>query len=137
MYKKGMCLSYKGLSWLVLKDEDVISEKICVVNEEGVFCEFSKSELGVLPLDSTMTDRETLDSLVLFAFRYALGRMTYAPYEVIRAVKKHSDILSQNTKSLIVKEIKERVSQGMKGLGWDCDARAWIELVEFLTKDHI
>jgi hypothetical protein len=84
-----------------------------------------------------MTDRETLDSVILFAFRYALGRMTYAPYDVIRAVKNHSDILSQNTKNLIVKEIKERVSQGMKGLGWDCDARAWIELVEFLTKDHI
>jgi hypothetical protein len=51
-----------------------------------------------------MSDEE---SIVFYAFRYALGRHSYAVGQVAQYVISKRNTLSQQTKDLIVKEINE------------------------------
>jgi hypothetical protein len=67
------------------------------------------------------------DEMTIFwAFRYALGRMTYAVPHVIGIIRDNAHLLSANTKALIVKEITE--AEGRGGLGMEYDVGAWTGL---------
>lgn len=135
MLKKGMCISIKSKNYLVLKNENPLSDTISVVSDDGEFCEISKLDIGVLSVDLVMTDRETLESMLFYAFRYALGRATYASHDVVRAIKAHSNAMSHATRLKIIKEIQETKQKGQHYLGHDCDARAWESLVEYLVEN--
>lgn len=67
--------------------------------------------------------------LYIAAFRYALGRRTYIVPVVAANIRNAIDLLTDNTKALIVREIKE-----CQYLGDDCDAEIWHELAEFLSE---
>ena len=71
-------------------------------------------------------DRETL----FFAFRYALGRMTYAPYTITENIKANIDNVSTGDIKLYIKEIKECSNYGMK-----FDEKYWLEFVAFLEEE--
>ena len=55
------------------------------------------------------------EHILFMAFRYALGRQTYAVYEVVKCLKKNWDLLSEHTKQLIRKEIKEAIKNKKAG----------------------
>lgn len=59
------------------------------------------------------------EAILFYAFRYALGRSTYAVGDVVEELIKHKDILSDMTKGLIVKEIKEAIKEKKAGHGSD------------------
>ena len=52
----------------------------------------------------------------MYAFRYALGRKTYAPSMVIETIKENIDAFDKWQLELIIKEINE-----CKDLGMACD----------------
>mgnify|MGYP001774438615 CR=1 FL=1 len=76
------------------------------------------------------------DELVLIAaFRYALGRATYMPSVVAGTLLRLWPQLSQNTRSLIHKEIAEALAHDRAG--HPCDIATWSTLLPFnLEEDH-
>ncbi len=70
-------------------------------------------------------NKQDLDDLLFYAFRYALGRATYAVNDVIHYLMKYEDDLSDATKRLIIRDIKRE-----KQLGMPQDKLMWINLIE-------
>ena len=66
---------------------------------------------------------EIEDSITFYAFRYCLGRMTYAVDTCARYLIHNWDRLSENTQSLIVDEIIEAISKERAGM--ECDVESW------------
>jgi hypothetical protein len=76
----------------------------------------------------------TEESIIFYAFRYALGRHSYAVGEVAQYVISKRDTLSPQTKALIVKEINEYHERWGGKLGeWECDTREWNAVVRALS----
>lgn len=74
----------------------------------------------------TDTDRQMVpfDQDILFwAFRYALGRRTYAVGDVAEAIKLHKLRLTPMMRTMIASEITDADLRG--GLGDECDERCW------------
>ena len=64
--------------------------------------------------------------LLIYAFRYVLGRRSYAVSTVVELLKKNWDIISEGDKRLYINEIKEcKEIYGEKGLGGLCDVSSW------------
>jgi len=74
-----------------------------------------------------MTNKDT--RMLMYAFRYALGRMTGAVDDVISSIKENIGNLQQHQIEQIIKEINECPNLGMK-----CDKHQWLSLVEFLKE---
>lgn len=71
-----------------------------------------------------------LDELSVWAARYALGRMTYAPHNVVDLLVRRKDSLRPQTREVICRDIDEAEARG--GLGMEIDAEAWKQLREVL-----
>ncbi len=71
--------------------------------------------------------------LFFYAFRYALGRMTWVPGEVARMITENVALIPAKMHKQMIKEIDE--AEARNGLGMDCDARTWKDLREVL-KGH-
>lgn len=67
--------------------------------------------------------------ILLYAFRYALGRMSYSTSIMQDAIKDVWLEISENDRRLIKKEIKEYKEQYGK-IGMDCDEVGWMNLLE-------
>ena len=73
-----------------------------------------------------------VDVLAPWAVRYALGRMTYAPHDVVDTLIAHRADLSENTRRVIVRDIDDVLDSGGGGMQMDRDA--WRRLRAALTK---
>lgn len=73
-----------------------------------------------------------LDSLIVYAVRYALGRQSYAVSEVAIIVDRYKDFLAGRTINTIIKDLQ---SPDLFG-GMDMDERMWNALLDTLT-DHM
>ena len=69
-----------------------------------------------------MTDLEQ-DTLWLGAFRYYLGRQTYAVSEFCELLERKWEMLPASTRNLILREIKQAIDS--QRAGGDCDVAAW------------
>lgn len=84
------------------------------------------------------TERCTVDeSILIYAVRYALGRHTYAPADVVRAVEANRESLTPNAVRTIVADVDgllagldDRPGQRMD----EIDGREWRRLREMLTR---
>lgn len=74
-----------------------------------------------------MNTNEFNGDIVFFAFRYALGRKSYATSLVADYLKLHIDKISQRDIKLYIKEIEET-----EVLGMNIDKEIWTNLKEFL-----
>lgn len=72
-----------------------------------------------------------IDELSVWAVRYALGRMTYAPHNVAELIERRRDSIRPATLAVIVRDIDEAEARG--GLGMAMDAEAWLRLRKMLT----
>lgn len=72
---------------------------------------------------------EEHESVMFWAFRYALGRHTYAVSDVAGYLIKHKADIQPTTRSMIVREIKEHFDRYGDG-GWECDRRSWDDVVQ-------
>lgn len=69
-------------------------------------------------------------NILFFSFRYALGRMSYAPSVVIDNIKCNLDKLPNNEIECYIKEIDEFENYGM-----DCDIKTWTNFSAFLKNE--
>lgn len=74
---------------------------------------------------------EVTTSILIWAFRYALGRSTYAVSDVATTLISNRDVLSPGDKELIVREIEEAIQNGQAGM--DMDVREWELVKDALT----
>lgn len=77
-------------------------------------------------------DREIL----MYAMRYALGRMTFAPMTVVENIKHNIDLFSEGDLEIFIRDIEEQESYGRQALGMNCDVETWLSFKQYL-KDRI
>ena len=74
---------------------------------------------------------EMAPHMALWAFRYVLGRMTYAPSMVQEELKRIWSKLDSKTRETISRDLAEEIQRDAKieggTLGSDFDRRGWIE----------
>lgn len=79
-----------------------------------------------------MTGPITVQPFILVAaFRYALGRRTYAVQVVAKALVANRDRLPAEDRHLIVREIRQAVAAAQAG--GDCDVRDWQRVADVLA----
>lgn len=72
------------------------------------------------------------DQVLFYAFRYALGRMTYVVNDVVNLLINHKDVLTDSHKHLVQKEIKKSIEINQAGM--DCDVKEWRKVLEEFEK---
>lgn len=76
--------------------------------------------------------KEDFNILVVFAARYAIGRMSTAPGLVADIVTKYKDELDEQTKKAIIDEVG--IFENLQLLVMDQDIDTWQNLVKELEK---
>jgi len=61
--------------------------------------------------------------MIIYAFRYALGRMTYSVSTMVRIIDNNWDNLSKSDRELIQREIQDAIVG--KWIGMKCDKELW------------
>lgn len=70
------------------------------------------------------------NDMLFFAFRYALGRSTYAPSTVQENIKQNLSNISTSELESYVKEIEEA-----NFLGQQVDVKGWLDFKDFLQNE--
>lgn len=70
---------------------------------------------------------EHFDDVIVYAFRYALGRITTAPDTMVEVLKDVWPDIKPCYRSLIHREIIDAISAGRAGQ--DCDVASWREVL--------
>ena len=65
--------------------------------------------------------------ILFYAFRYALGRMTTAPSEVVREIIYNWNALPEGYQVLIKEEIEHAIKT--KQAGMPCDVDQWLQVL--------
>lgn len=66
--------------------------------------------------------------VLIYAFRYTLGRRTFAPHTMQQVITEAWPKLTDGSKELIKREIRE--AEHADCLGDECDKRGWLKLLE-------
>lgn len=66
--------------------------------------------------------------VLIYAFRYALGRMTYSTMTMQHVITQAWPHLNDGTKALIRREIMQAEEDQM--IGHECDRQGWLKLLE-------
>lgn len=77
-------------------------------------------------------NKEDFNILVVFAARYAIGRMSTAPSQVVNIISKHKEDLEEETKETIIDELN--LFDAFQSLGIVQDIDTWRNLVEELSE---
>ena len=70
------------------------------------------------------------NDVLFFAFRYSLGRSSYAPYTVMAAIKENINKISTSEIEKYLKEIYECESYGM-----DLVKEHWLKFAKYLEQE--
>jgi hypothetical protein len=83
--------------------------------------------------DITITDNE-FQQFIIYAERYAIGRMTYVPSEVNQIIRKYLPRISSNTLGVLIQDIELEADRDM--LGMDFDKKMWLALLDTLRNER-
>jgi hypothetical protein len=70
--------------------------------------------------------------ILFYAFRYAIGRQTFAPTTVMENIKCNIKNVSVGDIKAYIREIKEQESYGY---GMECDKRDWLSFIDYLENE--
>ena len=84
-------------------------------------------------IDITITDDE-FQRFIIYAERYAIGRMTYVPSDVNNIILKYLPRISSNTLGVLIQDIELEADRDM--LGMDFDKKMWLALLETLRNER-
>ncbi len=68
--------------------------------------------------------------ILVYAMRYALGRMTFAPMTVVKNIKRNIDFFTPYQIEMLIKDIEEQKDFG--GYGMECDKKVWMDFKDYL-----
>ena len=83
--------------------------------------------------DITITDDE-FQQFIIYAERYAIGRMTYVPIEVNQIIRKYLPRISSNTLGVLIQDIELEADRDM--LSMDFDKKMWLALLDTLKNER-
>ena len=83
--------------------------------------------------DITITDNE-FQQFIIYAERYAIGRMTYVPVEVNQIIRKYLPRIANNTLGVLIRDIELEADRDM--LGMDFDKKMWLALLDTLKNER-
>ena len=83
--------------------------------------------------DITITDNE-FQQLIIYAERYAIGRMTYVPSEVNQIIRKYLPRISSSALGVLIQDIELEADRDM--LGMDFDKKMWLALLDTLRNER-
>jgi len=83
--------------------------------------------------DITITNKE-FQQFIIYAERYAIGRMTYVPGEVNNIILKYLPFIANNTLDILICDIESEAYRGM--LGMDFDTKMWLALLDTLKNER-
>jgi len=69
--------------------------------------------------------------VAVWAVRYCMGRMTYAPSTTVDWLKRHWSKLPVGDRACIFRDVKVAVEEG-KHLGMDCDVKLWTDFLKWM-----
>jgi hypothetical protein len=72
--------------------------------------------------------------MMLCAFRYCLGRTTYAVSMCVNILINNWDFLETHDKDLIIKEIREAIKANK--IGHSCDKTEWLRIIDHAIGGH-
>lgn len=78
-------------------------------------------------------NKDDLQDLIIFAQRYTIGRMTYAPSLFKNIVLKHLSDLEDSVIQIIITDIEQE--RNRDNLGMECDKVIWLSLLETLKSE--
>lgn len=70
------------------------------------------------------------EAVLMFAFRYALGRMSMAPSLMVHVISRSKGVLSESMIKSIISEIEMADKQDL--IGAECDRNIWLDLAKEL-----
>ena len=78
---------------------------------------------------------EVNENIIMYAFRYSLGRKTYSVQEVVEVIIGNWSRFKPHTREQIIKEIEDAIERNEVGM--ECDVNEWksILLLEEATKE--
>ena len=82
--------------------------------------------------DITITDDE-FQQFIIYAERYAIGRMTYVPIEVNNIIRKYLPRITNNTLGVLIRDIE---GHDPTMLGMDFDNKMWLALLDTLKNER-
>ena len=71
--------------------------------------------------------------IIIYAFRYALGRMSGSVSDVCDCIKENVDSFKSWELQQIIEEIKQ-YEELYGNLGQECDRQQWYDLIKFLEE---
>jgi hypothetical protein len=71
--------------------------------------------------------------LLVYATRYALGRMTFAPREIKDALVRHQGWLNVQTVDVLIRDIEEH-GKRFGNYGMRCDDEQWADTLDWLRE---
>ncbi len=77
-----------------------------------------------------MTNKQLQDEIIFYAFRYCLGRRTFAVSDMVEYLLNNWNDISKRVRDKITEEITTAIKRNEAGM--DCDVRQWKKL---LTKE--
>ena len=83
--------------------------------------------------DITITDDE-FQQFIIYAERYAIGRMTYVPSAVNDIILKYLPFITKNTVGVLIQDIELEANRDM--LGMDFDKKMWLALLDTLKNER-
>ena len=83
--------------------------------------------------DITITDDE-FQQFIIYAERYAIGRMTYVPSAVNQIIRKYLPRIANNTLGVLIRDIELEADRDM--LGMDFDKKMWLALLDTLKNER-
>lgn len=83
--------------------------------------------------DITITDDE-FQQFIIYAERYAIGRMTYVPSAVNDIILKYLPFIANNTLGVLIQDIELEADRDM--LGMDFDKKMWLALLDTLKNER-
>lgn len=72
------------------------------------------------------------EDILFYAFRYTLGRMTYAVSTVADEIIRHAHEINGKTRLTMIKEITAAIEKGQAGM--DMDVKTWESVVAKLQE---
>ena len=83
--------------------------------------------------DITITNKE-FQQFIIYAERYAIGRMTYVPSAVNDIILKYLPFIANNTLGVLIQDIELEADRDM--LGMDFDKKMWLALLDTLKNER-
>ena len=84
--------------------------------------------------DPVTLSRFDFEDILIYAERYAIGRMTYAPHDVCNIINTRLSDLTDNTLKVLRDDIAREIERGHLGSP-TIDAPIWIQTYVNITKE--